>query len=65
MKNSIEIEILDKTPEFVKVKMPFSSIPIQMNYPFLKKRLENGYFRIRTGSQNQDSPEQQLFRDLN
>jgi hypothetical protein len=53
MDKSIEIEILDSTPESFKVKVPFSSIPIEMNRPFLEKRLENGYFKLRDKSNYQ------------
>lgn len=43
---SIDIEVLEKTSEFVAVKLPFLKIPVQMNHQFFKKRLESGYFRI-------------------
>lgn len=42
----INIEILEKTPEFVAVKLPFLDVPVQMNYHFFNKRLESGYFKI-------------------
>jgi len=43
---SIDIEVLEETPEFVAVKLPFLKIPVQMNHHFFRKRLESGYFRI-------------------
>ena len=51
MKNqSIEIEILDSTPDCIKVKLPFLDIPVEMNDQFLRPRLESGYFRLRNES---------------
>lgn len=41
---SIIIEILESTPSYVKVKLPFVEVPIKMNYPFFLKRLKSGYF---------------------
>ncbi|MEM9918366.1 MAG: hypothetical protein AAF990_09745 [Bacteroidota bacterium] len=43
---SIAIRILESTPDFVRVLTPFLRTPIEMNYEFLNKRLENGYFQI-------------------
>ena len=42
----IEIQILEETPEFVKVKLPFLDVPVEMNQSFLKKRLDSGYFKL-------------------
>ena len=42
---SIDIEILEMNQDFIKVKLPFLNIPIDMNYQFFNPRLENGYFK--------------------
>ena len=42
----IEIQILEETSEFVKVKLPFLEVPVEMNQSFLKKRLDSGYFQL-------------------
>ena len=44
--SSIEVEILETTPDFVKVKLPFLDIPVQMNHSFFQKRMEVGYFKV-------------------
>ena len=43
---SIDIEILEMNQDFIKVKLPFLNIPIDMNYQFFNQRLENVYFNI-------------------
>jgi hypothetical protein len=42
----IDIEILESTPQCVKVKLPFLDIPVEMDHQFFKPRMEKGYFRI-------------------
>lgn len=42
----IDIEILESNQKFVKVKMPFLDIPVEMDQQFFKPRMEKGYFRI-------------------
>lgn len=46
---SINVEILESTSDFVKIKLPFIEVPIQVNYQFFKPRVENGYFKIKHG----------------
>lgn len=43
---NIDIEILESTPNQVKVKLPFVDIPVKMNHRFFNRRVENGYFNI-------------------
>ena len=45
---SIEVDILEATPHYIKVKLPFLDIPIQMNHKFFNSRLKSGYFKIRS-----------------
>ena len=49
---SIEVEILERHPDVVKVKLPFLDIPVEMNHEFLRKRVESGYFKVRESSRN-------------
>lgn len=42
----IDIEILESTQEFVKVKLPFLDIPVEMEHRFFEPRMQKGYFRI-------------------
>jgi hypothetical protein len=51
---AIEVKILEMTKEKLKVKLPFTNVPVQMNIPFFKTRLKAGYFKL-------NSPDQ-LFR---
>ena len=45
--NIIDIEILETTSDYVKVKLPTFGIPIKMNHQFFQPRVEKGLFRIR------------------
>ncbi len=47
---SVNVKILEATPDLVKVKLPFMDIPVQMSYNFFQKRLEKGYFKIQENS---------------
>ncbi len=44
---SINVEILESTHDFVKIKLPFTEVPIQVNHQFFKPRVENGYFKVK------------------
>lgn len=44
---SVEVEILESTPRFVKLKLPAVNIPVEMSHDFFKIRLDNGYFKVR------------------
>lgn len=50
---TIDIEILEMNQDFIKVKLPFLNIPIDMNYQFFNPRLENGYFNIKNFPKDQ------------
>lgn len=43
---SVNIQILDQTGDFVSVKLPFLDVPVKMNNEFLEKRIQNGYFKV-------------------
>lgn len=40
------IQVLETSPDLVKVKFPFLDIPVEMNYRFFKTHLEKGYLKI-------------------
>ena len=46
-KEPVQIEIVEKNSDFLKVKLPFLDIPVEMNWAFFNKRLEAGYFIIK------------------
>ena len=47
MKTSpVRVEILEHSPNSVKLKTPFVPVPIEMNYDFFFKRLQQGYFLV-------------------
>ena len=50
------IQVLDSSPDLVKVKFPFLDIPVEMNYKFFKTNLEKGYFKIVQEGENIPSP---------
>ena len=43
----VTIEILETTSEMIKVKMPFTTLPIEMTYDFFRKRTQQGYFLLK------------------
>lgn len=43
---SIKINVLETTPDFVKVKLPFLKVPVKMNHNFFNSRLQTGYFKL-------------------
>ena len=45
----VTIEILETTSEMIKVKMPFTTLPIEMTYDFFRKRAQQGYFLLKDG----------------
>lgn len=47
MQKPIAIEILYRSPEFVKVKFPFLEIPVKMSYDFFNKRVNAGYYKFK------------------
>lgn len=50
------IQVLDSSPDLVKVKFPFLDIPVEMNYNFFKTNLEKGYFKIEQEGEPIPSP---------
>ena len=42
----IDVKIIDSTPNFITVKLPFLDIPVKMNHELFNKRMESGYFQI-------------------
>jgi len=46
MKNHVIIEILYRSPEYVKVKFPDLKVPIKMSHTFFKERVKAGYYKI-------------------
>jgi hypothetical protein len=47
MKTSpVRVEILEQSPNSIKLKTPFVSVPIEMSHNFFLKRLEQGYFLL-------------------
>jgi hypothetical protein len=47
MKTSpVRVEILEQSPNSVKLKTPFIPIPIEMNHDFFNRRLQQGYFLV-------------------
>lgn len=51
-KKQVPVEVLYRSPELIKVKVPFTEIPIKMNHYFFNKRLKEGYFQIEKTSLN-------------
>lgn len=43
---SINVDVLESAPDFVKVKLPFLEIPVKMNHDFFNSRLQIGYFQL-------------------
>jgi len=43
----VDVEVLESTPDGIKVKLPFLEVPVEMNHYFFQKRLECGYFKVR------------------
>ncbi len=43
---SINVDVLESAPDFVKVKLPFLEIPVKMNRDFFNSRLQIGYFQL-------------------
>ena len=43
---SIEVKILEKKPEFVRVQLPFIDVPVDMSHSFMQKRIDSGYFQV-------------------
>lgn len=54
---SVDIIILESTPNFIKVKLPFLDIPVQMNHQFFNSRLRQGYFKVRYVSDKRTTKE--------
>ena len=42
----VNVEIIDSTPEMIKLKVPFTPVPIEMNHEYFKKWWLQGYFRL-------------------
>ena len=47
MKDQITVKVLNRTTEYIKVKLPFIKIPIKMNHNFFKQRVKMGYFKVK------------------
>ena len=45
-KKSIKVQVLESTPDFIKVQLPFLQIPVKMNYDFFRSRIQDGYFKL-------------------
>ena len=43
---AIEIQIIESTPDLVRVQLPFLEVPVEMNREFFNRRIQSGYFRI-------------------
>ncbi|NND34412.1 MAG: hypothetical protein HKN76_17640 [Saprospiraceae bacterium] len=57
----VMIEIIERTPEVVKVKMPFTPVPIEMNHNFFQKRWDQGYFKLPDHQKNVFRDQKQIY----
>jgi len=46
MENQVAVEILYRSPEYVKIKFPYLEVPIKMSHHFFMERVKAGYFKI-------------------
>ena len=49
-RKSIMVEVLESNADAVKVKLPFLSVPVEMNYAFFQRRIQSGYFKLQRES---------------
>ncbi len=43
---SVEVRVLEATPDSIKVRLPFVPVPVEMNYAFFHSRVQDGYFNL-------------------
>lgn len=53
---SIDVEVLESANDFVKVKVPFLEVPVEMSHQFFNTRLETGYFKVKGNPKLKDKP---------
>lgn len=59
MRDQITVQVLHKSTEYIKVKLPFIKMPVKMSHDFFKQRVKTGYFKIKNLSKLPD--EMKLF----
>lgn len=46
----IPVDVISANSSYIDVKLPFLDIPVKMNHELFKKRLSDGYFKVRKRS---------------
>lgn len=52
----IQVEIVEEKQDAIIVRLPFLEVPIEMNWAFFNKRVEVGYFQLRSQDRNRTFP---------